>query len=63
MDIIELKQILRSDYAVNIRPYYIKDKCEMCNSTEKLELHHKTKFIDLLKHTLEHFNINLENIT
>ena len=63
MEMKELKFKLRNDYAMRIRPYYIKEKCEICGSSEELELHHEVNFITLLDKAIADLCIDVENIT
>ena len=63
MEMKELKFKLRNDYAMRIRPYYIKEKCEICGSSEELELHHEVNFITLLDKAIDDLCIDVENIT
>lgn len=62
MNLDELKKILRGDFAYIIRDVLIKDKCEICGSDDKLELHHTKPFSILLEETLEELNIDLNKI-
>ena len=52
MDIRSLKRELRSDFNNYIRDLVIKNKCENCESSEKLIVHHSTPFVTLLNETL-----------
>ena len=49
----ELILRLRLDFNNYIRDNYIKDKCEICGSTENLHLHHVHKFSIQLKRALD----------
>ena len=49
----ELILRLRLDFNNYIRDNYIKDKCEICESTENLHLHHVHKFSIQLKRALD----------
>ena len=53
-----LRQRLRQDFALYIRPLLIKSKCEVCGKeNEVLHLHHVTHFQDLLDETLEQLQL------
>lgn len=43
----------RTKFQNYIRPLFIKDKCECCEETENLELHHMKQFTELLTETVE----------
>ena len=57
----ELKVKLRSDFEFYIRNNYIKDKCERCESTENLHLHHVEYFSKELNYILELLGLNDKN--
>ena len=57
----ELKVKLRSDFEFYIRNNYIKDKCEKCESTENLHLHHVEYFSRELNYVLELLGLNDKN--
>lgn len=61
MDYNKLKIILRSDFNLKIRPLYLKDKCECCNSTEDLHCHHIKPFSLILEEVLNKTGIGLKN--
>ena len=61
MDYNKLKIILRNDFNLKIRPLYLKDKCECCNSTEDLHCHHIKPFILILEEVLNKTGIGLKN--
>ena len=51
---MNLREYLRNEWTDYIRSFIIKDKCEMCESKEHLELHHASaRFEDLLMETLK----------
>lgn len=55
---MELKQILRQDFTLYVRPHFEKSECEVCGScTEHLHVHHMTHFQDLLNETLEQLHL------
>ena len=64
---MELKAYERMKFANNLRPLLIKDKCECCEKTEKLELHHDKQFAEMLKQTLDRlgyeYNLRKEDYT
>lgn len=57
----ELKIKLRSDFEIYMRDNYIKDKCEICESTENLHLHHVEYFSKELNYILELLGLNDKN--
>ena len=57
IDINNLKNILRGDYAQYIRPLVIKDKCDLCGNEENLVVHHDKEFSILLDETLKELNL------
>lgn len=63
MTIEELKNRCRNNFAYYIRPLVIKDKCEVCGSSENLEVHHEIQFSLLLKQSIKELNIDIETIT
>ena len=57
----ELKVKLRNDFEFYMRDNYIKDKCERCESTENLHLHHVEYFSKELNYILELLGLNDKN--
>lgn len=55
---MKLEEYLRSDFNKYIRPLFIKSLCEVCESTERLELHHSIQFSKLLKVTLTELKLD-----
>lgn len=55
---MNLREYLRADFGKNLRPLLIKDKCQICGSTENLHLHHIDRFHNLLMETLEQLQLN-----
>lgn len=55
---MKLEQYLRNDFNKYIRPLFIKASCEVCESTEQLELHHSIQFSELLKETLKELKLD-----
>ena len=50
---MNLREFLRDEWKDYLRQFLIKDKCEECEETEKLELHHASaRFEELLFETL-----------
>jgi len=47
-----LKSYVRNKFKKYVRPLLIKDKCECCEETVGLELHHLKSFSDLLDECL-----------
>ena len=54
---MRIQELLRQDFANYIRPAFIGCKCEKCGKSKQLELHHVYRFYDMLKDTLEEFNL------
>jgi len=57
---MDIKTHLRSILAQKFIPLVKKDKCEICNSTDKLEVHHDTQFIVILEDTLKELNLEIK---
>lgn len=55
---MNLREYLRAYFGKNLRPLLIKDKCQICGSTENLHLHHIDRFHNLLMETLEQLQLN-----
>ena len=49
---LTLEQFLRGKLSTNFVPLIKKDKCEICNSKDKLRLHHIKPFAIMLEETL-----------
>lgn len=61
---MNLKQLLRQDFTLYIRPHFEKSECEVCGScTEHLHVHHMTHFKDLLDETLQQLKLELHEDT
>ena len=60
-NIKELKNILRADFTYYIVPIVKKDKCEICESSNDLEVHHLYKFEYMLNDTLKTLNLTNKN--
>lgn len=58
---MELVQYLRSDFTNYIRSSFIKNKCEICQSKNNLELHHVKQFSESLQETLQLLNLDYRN--
>ena len=54
---MRIQELLRQDFANYIRPAFIGCKCEKCGKSKQLELQHVYRFYDMLKDTLEEFNL------
>ena len=55
---MNLREFLRDQWTEYIRKFLIKNKCEECEETEKLELHHASeRFEDLLMETLRELKL------
>ena len=57
---MDIKTHLRSILAQKFIPLVKKDKCEICDSTDKLEVHHETQFIVILEDTLKELNLEIK---
>jgi hypothetical protein len=55
-----LQMYLRQKLHTYIRPLYIKDKCEICESTTNIELHHDYPFSMMLTDILEDLGLELK---
>ncbi len=58
---MNLDMYLRGHVAAKIRPLYIKSKCEHCNSTDDLHLHHVKPFVKIVDKVLNKFNLELKD--
>ena len=54
---MNLIQDQRMKYLKFIRPLFIKSECEICGDMNRLELHHKEQFSNLLQETLTELNL------
>lgn len=54
---MQLREKLRMDFSKYIRPIKMKEHCEVCGTTENLELHHVDQFILTLEETLKELNL------
>ena len=57
---MDIKTHLRSILAQKFIPLVKKDKCEICDSTDRLEVHHETQFIVILEDTLKELNLEIK---
>ena len=58
---MNLDLYLRGHVANKIRPLYIKSKCEHCNSTDDLHLHHVKPFVKMVDKVLHKLNLELKD--
>lgn len=58
---MKLEIYLRNKISNHFNPLVIKDKCEICNSTENLEVHHLYRFRDMLKDTLNELSLEYKD--
>lgn len=58
---MNLDLYLRSHVATKIRPLFIQSKCEHCNSTDDLHLHHVKPFVKMVDKVLNKFNLELKD--
>lgn len=58
---MNLDLYLRGHVAAKIRPLYIKSKCEHCNSTNDLHLHHVKPFVKMVDKVLNKLNLELKD--
>lgn len=54
---MNLRQYLRDEWSIYIRPLMVKEKCEWCGCKEDLHLHHIDRFHNLLVETLEELHL------
>jgi hypothetical protein len=54
---MKLEEYLRNDFAKYLKPLLIKNKCEFCNTTDNLQLHHDKQFAEILFETLKELNL------
>lgn len=52
---------LRTHVATKIRPLFIQTKCEHCDSTDNLHLHHVKPFVKIVDKVLNKFNLELKD--
>lgn len=52
-----LRQLIRTKYNSKIKPLYIKDHCEVCGSTEDLQLHHCTFLCIIVNNVLNYLRV------
>lgn len=52
---------LRQDWIKYIQPLYKGEKCELCGSTERLEVHHINAFSRMLNESIEELGMNENN--
>ena len=57
---MNLDMYLRAHVA-KIRPLFIQSKCEHCNSTDDLHLHHVKPFVKIVDKVLNKFNLELKD--
>ena len=57
-----LQYYLRRVLGQKFIPLVKKDRCELCYSTDNLEVHHDTQFIHMLEDTLELFNLKYQEL-
>ena len=58
---MNLDMYLRTHVATKIRPLFIQSKCEHCNSTDDLHLHHVKPFVKIVDKVLNKFNLELKD--
>lgn len=58
---MNLDLYLRGHVAAKIRPLFIQSKCEHCNSTNDLHLHHVKPFVKMVDKVLNKFNLELKD--
>lgn len=54
---MKLEEYLRGNFSRYIRPLFIKNECEVCKTTDNLELHHEIQFSELLNETLKELKL------
>ena len=60
-EIMNLDLYLRTHVATKIRPLFIQSKCEHCNSTDDLHLHHVKPFVKIVDKVLNKLNLELKD--
>ena len=58
---MNLDMYLRGHVAAKIRPLFIQLKCEHCDSTDDLHLHHVKPFVKIVDKVLNKFNLELKD--
>lgn len=58
---MNLDMYLRGHVATKIRPLFIQLKCEHCNSTDDLHLHHVKPFVKMVDKVLNKLNLELKD--
>ena len=58
---MNLDLYLRGHVAAKIRPLFIQSKCEHCNSTDDLHLHHVKPFVKMVDKVLNKLNLELKD--
>ena len=58
---MNLDLYLRGHVAAKIRPLFIQSKCEHCDSTDDLHLHHVKPFVKIVDKVLNKFNLELKD--
>ena len=58
---MNLDMYLRAHVATKIRPLFIQLKCEHCNSTDDLHLHHVKSFVKMVDKVLHKLNLELKD--
>ena len=58
---MNLDLYLRGHVAAKIRPLFIQSKCEHCNSTDDLHLHHVKPFVKIVDKVLNKLNLELKD--
>ena len=58
---MNLDLYLRGHVANKIRPLFIQSRCEHCNSTNDLHLHHVKPFVKIVDKVLNKFNLELKD--
>lgn len=60
---MNLQQHQRMKFLKYVKPFFIKDKCEICGTDEELEIHHNYQFSKLLDKTLKELNLEYKEDT
>jgi hypothetical protein len=57
---MNIKQLNRNKFQKYIRPLFIKDKCDICENTQGLELHHYIQFDKLFRNAIDKLGYKYE---
>ena len=58
---MKLEAYLRSEVNQKIRPLFLKNKCEHCECTEDLHLHHQYEFFKIVDDVLNKLQLEMKD--